>query len=161
MKKCFAPWIDSQTRILIVGTMPSEISLAQNMYYANPQNRFWKYMGKILNEDLLGASKEKRKDMLLSHKIGLWDALSFCEREGSLDANIKQEKPNNFNSYPQIKFYAFNGQKAFAFFKKYNSDLLKTDNYIVLPSTSPANASIKDEIKFKLWQESIGKYDFK
>lgn len=152
MIKCFEPWINAQTKIVIVGTMPSVKSLEKNMYYAHPQNNFWRFISDILNE---GKDVQNRREFLLSHSIGLWDAISSCERKGSNDSNIRGQNYNDFHVYPQIKYYFFNGQKAFQFFQKHNADLLKTDNYFVLPSTSPANASMKKEEKHKRWHEAF------
>ena len=157
MIRCFEPWADKNTHALIVGTMPSAESLRQQMYYAHPQNRFWRYMAEILNAGLPVATAAERRALLLRHGLGLWDALAACERDGSLDSEIKNARPNDFSRLPQVKFYIFNGQKAFQYFKKFNGNLLKTDasNYAVLPSTSPANASIHDNIKFSLWRQAI------
>ena len=157
MPQCFEPWIDENTRLLIIGTMPSEASLAAGMYYAHPQNKFWPYMAQILNSGMPIETASERRQMLLSHGIGLWDSLAFCERNGSLDADIKNAEPNDFTRFPQMKYYLFNGQKAFQFFKKYNGSLLTAQNHTILPSTSPANASIKNEIKFARWQTAIQK----
>jgi G:T/U-mismatch repair DNA glycosylase len=33
---------------------------------------------------------------LLTHQIGLWDTSAACEREGSLDAAIRQAQANEF-----------------------------------------------------------------
>ena len=152
MIKCFKPWIDEQTKIVIIGTMPSVKSLENNMYYAHSKNNFWRFMAEILNG---GKEIENRKEFLLSKQLGLWDSLGSCEREGSLDSKIKNMVYNDFHLYPQIKYYLFNGQKAFQFFKARNADLLTKDNYYVLPSTSPANASIKKEEKLKRWRDAF------
>ena len=157
MIHCFEPWTDKNTHALIVGTMPSAESLRQKMYYAHPQNRFWRYMAEILNAGQPVTTATERRALLLRYGLGLWDALAACERDGSLDSDIKNAMPNDFRCLPQVKFYIFNGQKAFQYFKKFNGNLLKTDNsnYAVLPSTSPANASIPDNIKFNLWKQVI------
>ncbi len=155
MPQCFEPWIDENTRLLIIGTMPSEASLAAGMYYAHPQNKFWPYMARILNNSTPVLTPDERRHLLLANRIGLWDSLAFCERKGSLDSDIKNARPNDFCHFSHIQHYLFNGQKAFQFFKKYNGSLLTVENHIILPSTSPANASIKNEIKFARWQSAI------
>ena len=145
MKHCFSPWIDENTKILIIGTIPSLISLKENMYYANPHNKFWPYMARILNSDDI---KENRKSTLLLNHIGLWDALCLCEGIGSLDANIVNQQYNDFSNFKSIKYFLFNGQKAYSFFCKNNKQLLTPDNFFLLPSTSPANASLSEDYKF-------------
>ena len=152
MKHCFEPWVDANTQILIIGTIPSVISLQNNMYYANPHNRFWKYISRIFN---LPDSVDNRKQLLLEKNIGLWDALKICEGKGSLDANIINEQYNDFSSFSHIKYFLFNGQKAYAYFCKHNKHLLKKHNFIILPSTSPANASISENIKYNSWKSAI------
>ena len=148
----FAPWIDTATRACVVGTMPGEASLAAGMYYAHPRNRFWTYAFRILNG---GEAVSDRKALLLHHGIGLWDALSACDRQGSLDSAIKNPAPNDFSRFPQIRLYLFNGRKAFALFKRFNGALLSAENHLVLPSTSPANASVREDDKFKAWKDAF------
>ncbi|MBR6327747.1 MAG: DNA-deoxyinosine glycosylase, partial [Alphaproteobacteria bacterium] len=139
-KKCLEPWINDKTRILIVGTMPGEKSLHDKTYYANSQNRFWKYISEILNNGVELKSIEDKKAILYSHGIGLWDALSKCERDGSLDSKIKNYKPNDFSKFQTVKYILFNGQKAAKYFEKYNLEYLSKRQSFSLPSTSPANA---------------------
>ncbi len=150
MIKCFEPWIDQKTKAVVIGTMPSVKSLENEMYYAHPQNNFWRFMAEILNN---GQAIKNRKTFLLSHHVGLWDSLQSCEREGSLDSNITDMIYNDFHKYPQIRYFLFNGQKAFRFFKMRNADLLNESNYFVLPSTSPANASLSRNEKLQIWRE--------
>lgn len=154
-KKCLKPWVDDKTRILIVGTMPGDESIEKQMYYANPQNKFWKYISKILNNSVELKSIEDKKTILYSHDIGLWDALSKCEREGSLDSKIKNYKPNDFSKFQSVEYILFNGQKAAKYFEKYNAEYLRKRKSEKLPSTSPANASISDDIKFKKWKDVL------
>lgn len=162
MIHCFEPWADKNVRVIIVGTIPSAESLHRQMYYAHPQNRFWHYMAEILNNAQPVTTSAERRTLLRRHRLGLWDALAACERNGSLDSEIKNAVPNDFHRLPQIQFYIFNGKKAFQYFKKYNGDLLCTEpqNYAVLPSTSPANASIPEKTKFNLWKQAIKKLIF-
>lgn len=153
----FKPIIDKNTRVFIVGTMPSVQSLIDGEYYAHPRNHFWQIMTILFHKGLPFKSFDEKKACLLKNKIGLWDALETCQRQGSLDSNIKNETPHDFKKYPQIRYYLFNGQKAYAFFKKYNNILLSDDNYFILPSTSPANASYTYDKKLSLWQEAFNK----
>ncbi len=153
-KKCLEPWIDDKTRILIVGTMPGDESIKKQMYYANPHNKFWIYIEKILNHGQK-LEEDKRNQFLQHYSIGLWDSLSVCERDGSLDSKIKNYKPNDFSKFQSVKYILFNGQKAAQYFKKYNAEYLENRKSEKLPSTSPANASIPDNIKFEKWKEAL------
>lgn len=154
-KKCLEPWIDEKTRILIVGTMPGEESIQKQTYYAHPRNKFWHYMATILNNGQELKTVEEKRCVLSSKGIGLWDSLSICERKGSLDSNIKQQQPNDFSKFPFIEYVLFNGQKAAKYFKTYNGDYLSKRKSFDLPSTSPANASIPDAVKFEKWKEVL------
>ena len=40
----FGAWFDDQSRVLILGTMPSPKSREAGFYYAHPQNRFWRVL---------------------------------------------------------------------------------------------------------------------
>lgn len=154
-KKCLEPWIDDKTRILIVGTMPGDESIEKQMYYANPQNRFWKYIQEILNNGIELKSKDDKQKLLQSNGIGLWDSLSVCERDGSLDSKIKNYKPNDFSKFQSVKYILFNGQKAAQYFKKYNAEYLENRKSEKLPSTSPANAFIPEDVKFEKWKKVL------
>ena len=157
MPTCFAPIIDDNTEILIIGTMPSRASLEAQQYYGFKHNAFWKIIAQMAGENLPEYSC--KIVALRKLKLGLWDNLQYCERAGSLDSHIKNEIPNDFETllkkYPKIQKLLFNGQKSYQFFKKYHPILLKKYNYAVLPSTSPANAGLKYEDKYRQWQREI------
>jgi hypoxanthine-DNA glycosylase len=140
-------------KVLLLGTMPGEKSLALNQYYGHPQNLFWKLLAAVFNEPL-PTDYQLKKEMLLRNNIAVWDVLQACERKGSLDSAIMKEVPNDFKRFLKehrnIKLIAFNGQKAAAFFKKHVG-LNKDYTYVILPSTSPANAGKNFEQKLKEW----------
>ncbi len=145
---------NAKAKVLLLGTMPGEMSLALNEYYGHPRNHFWKLLAAIFEEELPQSYSEKKK-MLRRNGIAVWDVLQTCERQGSLDSAIVKEVPNDFTSFleehPNIKLIAFNGQKAASFFKKYVK--LNVDfKYITLPSTSPANAGKSFDQKLQDWK---------
>ncbi|HEY8403351.1 MAG TPA: DNA-deoxyinosine glycosylase [Flavobacteriales bacterium] len=149
----FPPIVDENCRILILGTMPGEESLRQQQYYAHKRNLFWKILSEVLNEPFT-LDYEERKQMLLRHRIALWDVCHNCVRKGSLDSDIKLEVPNKIDAliekHPSIQTIAFNGKKAEALYKKH-FDRLEHLLYLSLPSTSPANASISMNRKLAAW----------
>jgi len=151
--RSFPPIINHNSQILILGTIPGEESLRQQQYYAHKQNLFWKVICHATNQPLPEGYNE-RKELLLNNQIALWDVCQTCIREGSLDSDIKEVIPNSIDQllekYPNIQTIAFNGKKAEALFKKH-FQYLKNINYLSLPSTSPANASISMEIKLRAW----------
>ena len=154
LKHSFSPISSPNARVLILGTMPSEQSLAVQQYYGHPRNAFWKILFSVF-ETPFSTDYEQRKSLLVNNRIALWDVLKACVREGSLDSAIEQEVPNDFDSFlkahPNIQTIYFNGQKAAKFFKKY---VAVSDTYqlITLPSTSPANAGMSFEKKLLEWE---------
>jgi len=155
MKKySFSPISQSDARVLILGTMPSEQSLALQQYYGHPRNAFWKILFSVF-ETPFSTDYEQRKSLLVNNRIALWDVLEACVREGSLDSAIEQEVPNDFDSFLKahlhIQTIYFNGQKAAKFFKQYVA-VTGTYQLITLPSTSPANAGMSFEKKLLEWE---------
>ncbi|UUV24234.1 MULTISPECIES: DNA-deoxyinosine glycosylase [Lysinibacillus] len=141
LKNILLPIVDSATRVLIVGSMPGKQSLEKQQYYGNPRNHFWPIMGELL-EIAIPNDYTERIALLKNNAIGLWDTIATCEREGSLDAAIRNEKPNDFQTlfeqYPNIQLVLFNGAKAFEVFKKHiGLELLDGRAYKKMPSTSP------------------------
>jgi hypoxanthine-DNA glycosylase len=157
MKKAFAPFVNKNSKILILGTMPGEKSLELQEYYGNRGNQFWKLLYTMLDLPLSHNYKEKVQ-FLIDYGIAVWDVLEYCEREGSLDSRIKNEKANNFDAFyldnPQIKYVFFSSKNAAAYYDKYigRSEGI---NYEVLPSPSGANASKSFAEKLEVWKEKI------
>jgi len=152
----FEPIIDKNSKIIIIGTMPGVKSLEKQEYYGHERNSFWKIICSLFGHSLISEYREK-KAFLLEHQIALWDVLKACEREGSLDSNIKNPIPNDFaelfKSYPQIKAIYFNGDPAQKLFNRLvakKMGKLQIPQYR-LPSTSPANA-IPYEKKLQHWR---------
>lgn len=152
----------ANARVLILGSMPSQISLAQQQYYAHPRNAFWKIIA-----SLFGFNAEARYvDKLLAlqqHHIALWDVIERCERQGSLDSNITNASiiSNDFASFlaqhSQITHIFFNGSKAYQEYQKRVVPQLpehwQTLACTRLPSTSPAMASLTFEQKLAVWMQ--------
>ena len=153
----FSPIIDSDSKILILGSVPGVKSLEMQQYYAHPQNKFWKIIFEILNEELSLDYSERIK-ILKKHHIALWDVIDSCERKGSLDSDIKNEESNQIKEllteYTNIKAIFCNGQKAYKNLQK----ILGIDFHIpvfVLPSTSPANAGVTYVEKVLSWRKIL------
>lgn len=161
--KSFPPIENPTANVLILGSMPGKESLRAGQYYAHPRNGFWPIMG-----DLVGAKTtlpyQARIQMLESAGIALWDVLATCTRHGSMDADIEADSicPNDFASFllkhPNITHIFFNGSMAEKCFHKHVQPLLEPMlknrplHYQRLPSTSPANASMRYEQKLKAWK---------
>lgn len=158
--KSFKPSIDNESKILILGSMPGIKSLEEQQYYAHPQNRFWKVMGNICNEPKLSElDYETKLKTLLNNNIALWDTIKSCKREGSLDSDIQNEKPNDIRkllkTYPNIETICLNGNKSYSAFKKYFPVLFEKYVCYRMPSTSPANARYSLNILIKEWSKII------
>lgn len=150
-----APIINKDSKVLILGSIPGKKSLDKQEYYGNDRNAFWKIIYTLYDTEL-EEDYDKKIDFIQSKNIALWDVIENCNREGSLDTNIKNEKPNDFEKlfkdYPKIKHVFFNGGKAADVFKKrVGFDISKDIEYEKLTSTSPAN-TIKFEKKLDLWK---------
>lgn len=139
--------------------MPGAESLKQQQYYAHPRNLFWDFMG-----ELFGAGRElpyeERLAVLRENRIALWDVAHNCRREGSLDSNMTDVEANDFESLfnlaPGIHSVFFNGQKAAALFRRLVLPGLNRDPALfVLPSTSPANASVSRQKKEAAWKQLL------
>ena len=152
------PSVDSRARILILGSMPGAASLAAQEYYAHPANRFWPLMAQLLDEKQTPSDYDAKIAMLLRHRIALWDSIDTCDREGSLDSDIRNVKANNFTEFlkkwPAIRTIGLNGGKAYTTFAKYNKPLLSRPDLRILklPSTSPANARWRMENLLDAWR---------
>jgi hypoxanthine-DNA glycosylase len=158
--KGLPPIIDARARVLILGSFPSEASLAAQQYYAHKQNQFWKILGAILGQPLFEMSYDERRQAVLDAGIAIWDVYASCERAGSLDSAIRNGQPNDFamlkksalagrHELPQI---CFNGQAAGRFAPQLEALGFET---LILPSTSPANATWGFERKLAAWREAL------
>ena len=158
-KTSFDPISNSDTTILILGTMPGDKSLELGEYYGHPRNRFWKIISTITDKDLPLTYTDK-KALLLKTKIGIWDVAHKANRKGSLDSAIEDEEPNDLDSFiarhKNLKVIGFNGTKSQALFDKY-FDRQSSLKYISLPSTSPANTGIDFDNICNQWRQILTK----
>jgi hypoxanthine-DNA glycosylase len=156
MINSFEPIVDENCKVLILGTMPSVESLRKQEYYANKRNQFWKIVFSLIGRTIINNYEDKKNFLLMNH-IAIWDVLYSCEREGSLDSNIKNTEPNDFNwlfmKYPSIKSIYFNGKTAEKLYRRLVDKNINNGVMFLtaLPSTSPANA-MKFEEKVREWQ---------
>ncbi len=140
-----SPIYDKNSKVLILGTMPSPKSREVGFYYGHPQNRFWKVLADIFNETI-----EDKIAFLQEHQLALWDVLKSCEIQGAEDASIKNPIPNDFTQLLEeanIQAIFTTGKKATDLYMKYCYP--KTNiPAIGLPSTSSANRRISyDQLK--------------
>lgn len=160
-KRSFAAIADPNARILILGTMPGEESLRKSEYYAHPRNGFWPIMCMLFG-GAPDSSYAERRALLLRNKIAVWDVLEHCERPGSLDSSIRNEKPNRldefFTRHSDVRLVVFNGRKAEALYRRYVAKDPELRNeklrFVTLPSTSPAH-TLAFEKKLAAWRAGL------
>ena len=155
MKRVFhelEPIYDKNSEILILGSFPSVKSRENHFYYGHPQNRFWRILEHLFDVKFIDI--ESKKKFLYEHHIALWDVIESCEIEGSSDASITNVKINDIKKIideSQIKKIYVNGKKAEELYNKYVFNQVNI-SCIVLPSTSPANASYTFDKLIKKWE---------
>ena len=139
----FGPYINKDSRVLILGSIPSLKSREYGFYYMHKQNRFWKVISDIFG-DKFPDSLDDKKEFLRKNKIALWDVLESCDIEGSSDSSIKNPKVNDIKSLildTDIKYIFVTGKKALDLYNKYCFKSVGIEA-IYLPSTSGANARL-------------------
>lgn len=147
------PVYDKDSRILILGSFPSVKSREAIFFYAHPQNRFWKILAALFNEEEPINEKQKR-DFLHRNHIALWDVIQSCEITGSSDSSIRVLKVNDVSKIlkkTKIEKIFVNGKTAEKNYKKYLEKELDTAA-ICLPSSSPANAAYSLDKLIECWK---------
>ena len=178
-------YIEKDTKIVILGTFPSEAS-RDTFFYHKSTNQFWTILSKLYNcNDICHLQKneiskdkeeqliENRKAFLKKHQIGLWDVIDKCDIDKSKDSSIKNPTYNDLallkTECPKLEHIYFSSKKAFQFYQKYLRDNLKDsaiktwlENVVIreaLPSPSSANARMTLEQKQKRWGELLGLFN--
>ena len=142
------PFVFKDSRVLILGSMPSVISLKEQMYYANKTNRFWKILKEIFQ-------KEDRIELLKVSHIALWDICHSCIRKTSADSEIKDIEPNDIQElldrYKNIEKVICNGKTSYNTMQKYFPNI----QTVYRPSTSSANARFSLEQLIEIYKKEI------
>ena len=157
VKQSFLPIIASEPRILILGSLPGDLSIEMNQYYGHPRNRFWRIMFTINKEDF-SEDYQIRERLIQNNHFALWDVAYSATRKGSMDVDILDVVPNKIDEllkkYPTIRQLIFNGKKAEQLFKKH-FEQKSTIIYTSLPSTSPANAQFSTDRLIEIWKKAL------
>lgn len=148
------PIVGEAPTVLILGNMPSVMSLASGQYYGNPRNAFWRITGALFGFSA-DAPYPERVAALRIHQVAVWDVLRSCRRVGSLDSAVERDSmvPNDFAAffaaYPTLERVVFNGAAAEANYRR----LVGTPPLpsVRAPSTSPAQ-TMRYESKLKAWR---------
>ena len=151
-KSCLPPVVTDEVRLLILGSLPGEASLAAERYYAHPRNQFWRLLETVLGEPLDALAYEERLRSLLRRGVGLWDTIASAERKGSLDGAMRSiarnPLPQLISRLPRLEAIGFNGGTAARIGRR---ELGATALQLIdLPSSSPALTVPFDE-KARRW----------
>ncbi|MGK0398229.1 MAG: TDG/mug DNA glycosylase family protein [Gammaproteobacteria bacterium] len=158
------PIIGRNPRIIILGSMPGIISINAIQYYANPRNLFWMVLADLFGIDI-NCSYESKVQQVQQLPIIIWDTLKSCHREGSLDSKILSTdlEANDIGAllkqFPTVQAIAFNGGASAKYFDRLVKPQLSKDLSVELfkmPSTSPANAGMKQQQKLEIWRKLYG-----
>jgi TDG/mug DNA glycosylase family protein len=157
----FPPVASLDAQVLILGSMPGQLSLEKQQYYAHTRNSFWSIMGELFSFPIT-TPYEERLEILRRNRIALWDVIGSCSRPGSLDSNIDNSSLQSNNiaafitTHPQIGAVFFNGAKAEQAYQRHVAPgFAKGGEKLIcrrLPSTSPAHAGMSREQKLTAWQ---------
>ena len=148
-----APVFDKESRVLILGSFPSVKSREVGFFYGHKQNRFWKLLSRLFDEQV-PQNNEEKKAMLLRNHIAVWDVIASCEIKGSSDTSITNAVPNDISvilNTADIRAIFCNGSKSFELYRKHIEQTVGR-NAIKLPSTSPANAVCTLDKLIESWE---------
>ncbi len=145
----FDPLYDENSEILILGSFPGENSKDNHFYYSDKRNQFWNILSEVFEETVL-EDNQSRELFLKKHHIALWDVCKECERKGSLDKNIKNEKPNKLEKvlppHTKINLILCNGDEAYKLYKR-NIHNINTKCEKLFSSSGAANKYKKERTK--------------
>jgi hypoxanthine-DNA glycosylase len=153
IKRSFPPVVDARTRLLVLGSLPGDASLAAARYYAHPQNQFWRLMAAVVDVDLPALDYEARLAALRAARVGLWDVVASATRPGSTDAAIRDlvgnDLPGLVATLPELRAIAFNGATAFRHGSRQLAGMTPV-TLIPLPSSSPLH-TVGLDAKLAAW----------
>lgn len=148
-----SPVFDKDSKVLILGSFPSVRSREVNFFYGHPQNRFWKVIASVFDEDVPVTIEEKKAFLLRNH-IALWDVIHSCDITGSSDTSIKNVMANDLRiilDVADIRTIYVNGKTAYKYYQKYTQPIIERPA-VCLPSTSPANAAWNMKRLLEKWR---------
>lgn len=153
------PVIDEGTRILVLGSLPSDKSIEKKQYYANSENHFWSIVYAVFDAGSPHLEYAQRLDFLRSVGVGLWDVLHSAYRAGSADSRIRSETPNDIAKllaeHPHIRKVLVNGTMARDAYKRHCKGARLEGSYV--PSSSPTPGRYVQAVgdRIKRWREVV------
>lgn len=160
IKKSLKPIVNNNSKILILGSLPSDKSIIANEYYGNKMNQFWNIISLAFENRKIEFKNYNEKIQFLNmHYIALWDVYCLAERKGSLDSDIKKGEFNDIknllNKFPNIKTILVNGKKSEMAFKQYLKYNKIVCAYKYVPSSSSANTKYSLLEKVEYWKKAM------
>jgi len=153
LQHCFAPVVQAETRLLLLGSLPGAVSLERRQYYAHPQNQFWRLIGGVIDRDIAPLPYQARLEALLEAGIGLWDTVAAATRPGSLDSAIRLHAASDLAALladlPELRAVGFNGGTSARIGRRQLAGV-ETVELVDLPSSSPA-FTLAFEKKLESW----------
>ena len=153
VKHPFPAVVDSESKILVLGSVPSVKSVEHDFYYMHPQNRFWRVLSRLFGQDFTLMNKQEKSLALCRLHIALYDSVEECDILSSKDSAISNVVPADILKIMQgtkISRIFCNGKASYAYLVKYHPDL--AEKTLALPSTSPANAQYSLEKLTDEWK---------
>ena len=150
------PYFDGDSKILILGSFPSVKSRETGFFYGHPQNRFWRVLAEIYEDEAPKTVGEK-KEFLHRHKIALWDVIASCDINASSDSSIRNAVPTDLShilAHAKIERIFVNGKTAEKYYKKYQEARIGRPA-VTLPSSSPANAAVGFSELVTAWRGAL------
>jgi TDG/mug DNA glycosylase family protein len=153
LKSSMPPVGAADARLLVLGSLPGDASLAAQRYYAHPTNQFWRLLGGALGESLQPLDYDSRLARLADRGVALWDVVDTAQRPGSLDGAIRAATSNPLAEFaakhPRLRAVAFNGKTAAKLGRRALGSLPLA--LVDLPSSSAALTTGLEE-KARHWQ---------
>lgn len=149
----FPPLFDENAKKLILGSFPSVKSREEMFFYGHPQNRFWKLLAMLFEEEIPQNIEEKKR-LVINHNLALWDVIHSCTVTGSSDSSIKDVVPNDLSVILQnsrVDRIFANGALSHKLYMKYIFPKTGIEA-VKLPSTSPANAAFSLDRLAEQWK---------
>ena len=148
----FGPLFNESSRVLILGSFPSVKSREQQFFYGHPQNRFWKVLAALYQQDV-PVTVDQKKALILENHLALWDSVASCVITGSSDASIREVRANDLSvilDNSAVRKIFCNGKTSWQMYEKWIRPATGREA-VCLPSTSPANAQWTLDRLFDAW----------
>jgi len=136
------PLYDAESRVLLLGSLPSPKSREAHFFYGHPRNRFWPVLAAVPGAETPETTAEKEA-MCRRHHTPPRDTVGKCHIASAAGTSHLNAAPNDIGRLlreSKIERIFATGGKSGELYRK----LIEPKTHVpitVLPSTSPANAA--------------------